>query len=153
MDNPKVPPVIKDVKEKPPFDYESITEIPGVDPLAQTDTDFDWHGLSILMSEVEQELDLEQRQQLAEAFRRLLEFALGSKDLDRTRLHRIGARLIALCWVLNPDVVGGVSITQLSRRLGFGRSILSGDSADARRQFGLKTRTADHAWNFRPGKN
>ena len=85
---------------------------------------------------------------LGEILRWVVEPVAG-QTLNRQHLRVVRNRALALAWSLNPDLVGGLSLRALSRRIGLHRTRLSIVARTAREKFGLRNRYHAHDWRRR----
>ena len=149
-----VPPVLKDARLKPPFDFDCVTKIPNVDPIAKTHAEFDWELLSTLLGET---LDAEDelaaacldadREKLCKAIAEIFQFVIKQKQL-----HNVGRRFVALAWVINPALFGGESAAQVAREFGLRPNKLQECTGDASGRFSIRNHAQAHAANFDPEK-
>lgn len=103
---------------------------------------FDWEALERALGE--DEIGPVEYEQLVFALRKLLRWVTaenhgkaGRKGLEKL----IAARLIGLCWALDPDLFEGrPSLRQLARRYRLDRCSIRQQSAKASAVFGLKNR-------------
>ncbi len=118
----------------------------GVDPLYDGHQGFDWETVERALGEIEDGLDDEaQRQKLRVALAEILRFICGVR-LRPGADAWIGRRCIALCWVVNPELFGGVSLTKLAESIGHHKMALSPKAADATRKFNVRNRFQAHGW-------
>jgi hypothetical protein len=54
--------------------------------------------------------------------------------------------------VVNPDLFGGLSQSEIARLLGTQKMNISRHAAEFSRRFGVRNRGQSHAWNLRVGK-
>ena len=118
-----------------------------LDPLAATDQPFDWGELESLLGETETLRDYE-REKLVHVFTVILQWAVQSSR-GRVDLRKIGRKLVALAWVINPaSFDGSPAARELARRAGLHKSCFSIDCTDATRRFGIRNRPQRHGANF-----
>lgn len=67
---------------------------------------------------------------------------------ENPRAKIIGARAIAVAWVLKPELFGGASLTAVAKSLGFHVMYLSPHAAEFTRKFGIRNRAQSHAWQL-----
>jgi hypothetical protein len=108
----KVPPVIQDAKNKPAFEFQCVTEIPHVSPLAQTVCEFDWEA--VFRNESGDDDPEINHGQIAEQLGQILQWLVRGRDLKI-----IGRRAVALAWTVSPEMFSHVNPKQLSKLLGF----------------------------------
>jgi len=98
-------------------------------------TDSDWRELHHALTEGRELLGDDRCQSFAYALCRVLGFILG-KDLGDAR--KIGLRAVALCWVVNPALVEGVSLGKLIKVVGLPNvKSMSVLTSEVRRVFGV----------------
>ena len=136
---------------KPEFHEDYLN--PNSNPLETSAADFDWETVCEHLGEG---LAQEDREKLAMGLRRIFQWVLNVeysiKISPLTPDTLIGRRLIALAWVTNPDLFpDGPSLHRLSRRLGVTAPILAELTGEVCREFGIKNRAQDHAWNREKG--
>jgi hypothetical protein len=122
---------------------------PHNDPLDSQQADFDWDAVCERLGE---ELNREDKEKLALALRRIFQWVLDFEyDIKASPLMPdtlIGRRLVALAWVVNPDLFpGSPSLRRLSRHLGITAPIMAELTGEVCREFGIQNRAQDHAWN------
>lgn len=122
---------------------------PNSDPLETNHADFDWNTVAERLGE---ELNHEDNEKLALALRRIFQWVLRiDYNIENSPLTPdvlIGRRLVALAWVINPDLFPGApSLRQLSREYGVTPSTLAALTGEVCREFGIQNRAQDHAWN------
>jgi len=111
-------------------------------------SDFDYDELARRLGE-QHEIEPSDYAKLATAIRALNEWLLQGDLSTPKATERIGRKLIALCWVVNPGMFNGISLTQLSRQLGTHVPIMSQFTAEVRRRFGICNSSQAHGWNFK----
>lgn len=137
--------VIKDSKNKPEFNYDCITQIPGVHPSAKKYADFDWEALSVLLGEATEDLSERDFSALASAFHEILAWVIKGDKLDL-----IGRRTVALAWMLDPNLFEGKSAASLAKKMGIHKERLSECVSESSRRFGIRNSSQKHGWNFKP---
>ena len=157
MPSATVPPVLKDAKNKPEFNFDCLTQIEGVDPLTPLYADFDWQLLSELLGEPTEPEDLKaamqdaDRAKLAKVVTEIfLLWLLENHQLRR--LDFVGRRVVALAWVLNPGLFQGESLRGLAKKAKVDRTALTDLTGDVGRKWGLRNRAQSHAGNFKPAQ-
>lgn len=130
------------VNGRPAFieDYQSDSE----SALDGQTYDFDWAGLEERLGEAAEELSERDYEGLVEAFNVILDWLLDGSPMS----ERIGRRVIALAWVLNPSRFDGESVTKIASRLGLSKATLSCETAAASKRFGIRNRGQAHGWNL-----
>jgi hypothetical protein len=68
---------------------------------------------------------------------------------NRQHLRAVRGRALAAAWVISPDSLGGISMTQLAQRIGVRPSTLSAFTSEMRTRFGLRNRYSPHDWRRR----
>src|SRR5262245_61329328 len=134
MRKPKitVPPVIKDAKEKPQFDFQCLTAIPNADPLIKKIEDFDFEAVSKRLGEPRHEVTRDYTL-AACALGDLLRWIVKGDDLGA-----IARRAVALAWAINPQIFDGKSARALEREFGLERMAIARHAVQARRVFNLR---------------
>lgn len=72
---------------------------------------------------------------------------LTSKVPHDHKLKLIGRRVLAALWVVTPDVVGDVSASELGRRVGVHKALISETVCEFTRRFGVRNRFQAHGRN------
>ncbi len=107
-----------------------------VDPLARLPVDdFPFDQVAASLGEATAELDRGDRAKLGQALRMLLSFLCRARHPES-----IGRRTIALAWVINPELVGGVSLARLAKGARCSKAALSHYTAQATKRFRVKNR-------------
>lgn len=138
---------------KPEFHEQFLSS--ALDPVDGRREDFDWKALERLLGEDAQVAETKPDfALLAETLNRLFAYLLdgraASQHMDRT----IGRRVIAMIWVVRPDIIeGSPSLARIARTLGQSRAALSRQAAQFTRSFGLVSRGQVHGWNRKPTKS
>jgi len=117
-------------------DLDSKKRSPLAPPIHE---EFDWKSLYSSLGELS-EPDSTERERMAVALNAVLTWVL---NIDFDKSHRpqqlIGRRVIALAWATNPALFGGISLSELSRRLGINqRETLSNLTSDFSATFGIR---------------
>ena len=60
----------------------------------------------------------------------------------------IGRRTIAMGWVIDPDLFGGLSQTEIAAIIGCHKMNLSKSAAEFSRKFKIRNRGQRHGWNY-----
>ena len=152
-----VPPVIKDNLNKPPFEYDCLTQIKHVNPLvSHLSSNFDWQLLSELLGEPAEPEELKaavqsaEREKLGKVVMEIFQWLLANHKLEK--LDFVGRRAVALSWVLNPDFFEGKSLAQISREAKLCRVALPQITGAVGRKWGVRNRYQSHAANFKPAQ-
>lgn len=132
---------------KPEFD-ETYSN-PHTDPLYPTQADFNWEELYRRLGEADPDTPCDHT---ITALRRVFHWLLNIKyNIESNRVTPdmlVGRRLIALAWVINPDLFpNSPSLRQLSRHLGVTAPVLASLTGEVCREFGIQNRAQAHAWN------
>lgn len=109
--------------------------------------EFDWELLRRELGEAREEMGATDYALLAQVLGELLRWVVKGN-----KLHIIGRRAVALAWVVNPDIFEGKSAAAIARRVGVHREMLSEDSAEVSRRFGVRNRAQKHGWNWKKKK-
>jgi hypothetical protein len=127
---------------KSDFDEGFLSE--SRDPLDAPHQNFDWELLYERLDEGKVEGPA--RDQL---IARLVQLVI-SNDSERLIPKKIGLRIIALAWVLNPAYFpGSPSLRQLAKRCGVTAPTLARLTGEFSRMTGLRNRAQRHAWNWK----
>jgi hypothetical protein len=110
---------------------------------AHTFVEFDWDSLFELFDGVRE--DKPDREKLCLALREVFRFIVRGG----IGMRGIALRAVALSWVVNPDLWDGKSATQVAHLLGVNPDVLHRHTGAARRRFGIKNHSQDHAGNFK----
>jgi len=65
---------------------------------------------------------------------------------SRQHLRGVRCRALALAWTINPDTLGGLSMSQLARRIGVRPSTFAAFTREVRVRFGIRNRFHAHVW-------
>ena len=111
-------------------------------------TDFDWSGLLARMGEGG---DMEEADfaRLGAALRSVFEWLIDGEDVIGKRFGQKATRkLVAMLWVIDPAYFGASpSLSQLARKMGVDKVVLSRPSAKVSRKFGVRNRfQTAHDW-------
>jgi hypothetical protein len=68
---------------------------------------------------------------------------------SRQHLRGVRNRALALAWSISPESVGGLSMSQLARRIGVAPKTLTVYTAEVRARFGIRNRYHVHDWRRR----
>jgi hypothetical protein len=133
---------------KPEF-FENYLN-PRIDPMDGRTEDFDWAALATMLGEDARDgFTQPDFALLAETLNRLFAYLLhgrANRHIDRT----IGRRVIAMIWVIRPDLINGTpSLAKIAKRIGVTRAGLSKQAAQFTRAFGLVSRAQANGWNRR----
>jgi len=127
---------------------------PGRDrALAPDFPQFDWEGLYRLLGESEA-LPESEWEKLSHALAEIFAWIVLRADAQGRPHQRTFAQIarrgaVALSWVLHSDWWDGKSAAQVARFLGCNVDLLHRETADARRRWGIKNHSQDHASNFK----
>lgn len=120
------------------------------DPLDAPNPDFDWQQLCQHLGEEAEPVADGDNAHRAEVVVRLLQLLLSRTERN-VEPRKIGMRVIALAWVLNPAYfVGSPSLTELAQRCGISPGTLANYTGQASRYLRWRNRAQRHAWNWRP---
>jgi hypothetical protein len=135
---------------KPEFHEEF--QSPCLDPVDGRREEFDWAGLSELLGEsrpiAESAPDFAL---LGETLNRIFAYLLNGRAASRHLDRTIGRRVIAMIWVVRPDLIEGTpSLARIARQLGETRAGLSKQACEFSRLFGVVSRGQSRGWNRKP---
>lgn len=114
----EVPPLLKAPLRKPSFEYDCLTKIPGVSPLARTTADFDFEEVCRALGEKLEGTAINHAL-LADVMAELLAWITRGCASGRVDLDIIGRRAVALAWVVNPSIFEGVHASKIAEFTGF----------------------------------
>src|SRR5208283_2990896 len=129
---PKVPPIIRDARNKPAFEYQCLTEIKNVAAGAKTFEDFDWDELARRLGEDEGPEAAKAQELAARALSEILRWLIESRNIKQA-----GRRAFALAWVVIPELFGGISAANVARLIRCPTYSLSAETGDFSRRFGI----------------
>jgi hypothetical protein len=110
-------------------------------------TDFNWQQVYRRLNEHSGQTEIDK--QSIEAVVRLLKL-LVSTSKPRIKPDRVGLRVIALAWLLNPGYFAdSPSLRQLARRCGVNHTKLAALTGHFSRLIGWRNRAQRRAWNWR----
>jgi hypothetical protein len=107
--------------------------------------DFDFDAVAAALGEARESAGTDW-QGVAEGMMKLLAFLLDVGPIQPGFDKSAGRRLIGFAWALKPDLFEGISIRELSKRLGYTAPVLSKHSAAATRAFGIRNGAKIHDW-------
>lgn len=109
--------------------------------------DFDYDAVDRALGSKVEEMDAESVAQLAKALTVILQW-LCEVQLDKDSDRAMGRRAMAMAWVVNPNLFGGMSLSELAEVLGTHKMNLSRHASDFSRLFHVRNRGQSHGWNF-----
>jgi hypothetical protein len=119
-----------------------------VDPLSRGTEDFDLEAVERALGEA-QAIAGRDYDALVTALNHLVGFLVRGATNERGDT-KAGRRVLALAWVINPSLFGGISLTALAKKVGLSTKNLSVFAAEVSRTFGIRNRGQAHAWNYKP---
>lgn len=131
------------------FDEQDLTAL---DTLDNKHQDFPWHEIDAAFADSPDAAQDYARlgEALRSIFRWIASQSMSSKDPARCA----GRNCLALLWVLDPDYVGGTSMSKLAAAVGIHKVLLARSTAEASRLSGVRNRAqCSHDWRRMRGRN
>ena len=102
-------------------------------------TDFPFAEIERALNESQEIAGPETRGELLSALRMFLERVVDIRSLHSSAASRaVGRRIIALAWVVSPQMFSGISLSTLAARLEISKQCLSKYSAELSARFGIE---------------
>lgn len=134
---------------KAEFHEDLVTD--SQDPLDGQIAGFDFDQIDRILAGHKADLGSTEFERLGIALNAILSWVIGDPRTPKKSERAVARRLIGLAWTINPAFFeDSPSLTDIAKRLGIHKVVLSLHSAQAHRHFGIKNRAQSHGWNFKP---